>query len=297
MESLKQAVMAYASRNANFDGVAMSPVTGLMMKYIETPGRELRTISRSLFCLVLQGTKRIVVGREEQIFCAGQSFIIGPGMPVVSSALGASAHEPYIAIAIELEMTVLRQIVAQLAKENRLPQFDTRTRSGEDAKAAVLNCALRLTQLIDRPEAIPILRPAIMQELHYWLLVGQHGDALRSLVDPKSCASRIAAALAILRADYRSRVPVERLAAAAGMSLTAFHRHFKHMISMTPGQYQKHRRLIEARRLMLEEGVSASRAAFDVGYESVSQFTREYRRLFQAPPKRDAVRFRLNRAA
>ncbi len=131
-----------------------------------------------------------------------------------------------------------------------------------------------------------------MRELHYWLLSGQHGAALRSLAAPDSNVSRLAAAIAILRQEYRSRIPVERLAAAAAMSLTAFHKHFKHMTSLSPGQYQKRLRLIEARRLMLDEGFSASSAAFEVGYESVSQFTREYRRLFQAPPKRDALRVR-----
>ncbi|HEX6997493.1 MAG TPA: helix-turn-helix domain-containing protein [Gammaproteobacteria bacterium] len=144
----------------------------------------------------------------------------------------------------------------------------------------------------DRPEATPLLHEGIMRELHYWLLSGPHGDALRALADPTSHASRLGAAIAILRAEYRSRIPVERLAAAAGMSLTAFHKHFKRLTSLSPGPYQKRLRLIEARRLMLEEGYPASRAAFEVGYESVSQFTRDYGRLYLAPPKRDVLRFR-----
>jgi AraC-like DNA-binding protein len=147
-------------------------------------------------------------------------------------------------------------------------------------------------RLLDRPDAISLLRPGIMRELHYWLLSGQHGLALRALAGPDSHPSRLAAAVAILRAEYRSRIPVERLADAAAMSLTAFHKHFKHMTSLSPVQYQKRLRLIEARRLMLDEGFSASNAAFEVGYESVSQFTREYGRLFQVPPKRDALRAR-----
>jgi AraC-like DNA-binding protein len=169
---------------------------------------------------------------------------------------------------------------------------DTRTLFVEDTGAAALDCASRLVRLLDRPEAIPLLRPGIMRELHYWLLSGQHGAALRSLAAPESTVSRLAPAIAILRAEYRSRIPVERLATAAAMSLTAFHKHFKHMTSLTPGQYQKRLRLIEARRLMLDEGFSASSAAFEVGYESVSQFTREYARMFQATPKRDALRAR-----
>jgi AraC-like DNA-binding protein len=147
-------------------------------------------------------------------------------------------------------------------------------------------------RLCDRPNAIPVLRPGIMRELHFWLLSGQHGSDLRALCDPASHANQLAAAVAILRAEYRSRISIKRLARAAGMGLSAFHTHFKRMLSLSPGQYQKRLRLIEARRLMLDQGASASSAAFEVGYESVSQFTREYARLFKVPPKRDALRIR-----
>jgi AraC-like DNA-binding protein len=158
-----------------------------------------------------------------------------------------------------------------------------------DTEEAALDCAARLMRLLDRPEATPLLRPGILRELHYWLLSGSHGHDLRALADPSSHGSRLGATIAILRAEYRSRIPVERLAEVAAMSLTAFHKHFKHMTSLTPGQYQKRLRLIEARSLMLNEGFSATSAAFEVGYESISQFTREYRRMFQVPPKRDAL--------
>ena len=151
-----------------------------------------------------------------------------------------------------------------------------------------MNCISRLVNLLHRPEAVALLRPGIMRELHYWLLSGPDGDSLRTLADPTSHARRLAMVTAILRDEFRSRVTIDRLAATAGMSLTAFHKHFKHMTTLTPGQYQKRLRLIEARRLLLDEGYSASSAAFEVGYESVSQFTREYRRLFHVPPKRDA---------
>lgn len=141
-----------------------------------------------------------------------------------------------------------------------------------------------------RPEVAPFMSPGITRSLYYRLLSGPHSSALRTLAKPDSHAGRLAAAIAILRAEYRSRVPVDRLAAEAGMSLTSFHKHFKHMTSLTPGQYQKRLRLVEARRLMLDEGSSASNAAFAVGYESVSQFTRDYGDLFQMPPKRDVLR-------
>nr|WP_163500888.1 AraC family transcriptional regulator [Halomonas socia] len=290
MNSLKQAVQTYASHHANSDGLALTPVSGLRMMRLEAPAGDLHSVYRPLICLVLQGAKLLIVGREERVFYAGQSVIVSADMPVVGRIVQASRNEPYLAIAVELEMATLRELAAHMGSHHpqrlsRMPTLFT-----IDTEAALLDCASRLMRLLDHPDATPLLRPGIMRELHYWLLSGPHGTALRALADPNSHAGRLAAAIAILRAEYRSRVPVERLAEEARMSLTAFHKHFKHMTSLTPGQYQKRLRLIEARRLMLDEGSSASNAAFEVGYESVSQFTRDYGRLFQAPPKRDVLR-------
>lgn len=292
MNSLNQAVRAYASRHANRDGLAFTPVPGLRMMCVETPAGDLHSVYKPLICLVLQGAKRMIVGKEERTFFAGQSVIVSADMPVVGRIVQASRSEPYLAVAVELEMAILRELTTQMASVRPQRPSEIRTLFAEDTEAAVIDCALRLMRLLDRPEATPLLRPGIMRELHYWLLSGSHGVALRTQADPDSYAGRLAAAISILRTAYRSRLPMERLAAEAGMSLTAFHKHFKRMTSLTPGQYQKRLRLIEARRLMLDEGFSASNAAFEVGYESVSQFTREYGRLFEVPPKRDALRMR-----
>jgi AraC-like DNA-binding protein len=292
MDQLKQAVRTYAGAHANGDGLALTPVPGLRMMCLESPAGDLHSVYRPLVCLILQGAKRMIVGREERVFSAGQSVIVSADMPVVGRIVQASPSEPYLAIAVELEMSTLRDVAVQLGDVPAQRPSEMRTLFADDTNAAALDCASRLMRLLDRPDAIPLLRPGITWELHYWLLSGQHGPALRALAAPDSHASRLGAAIAILRAEYRSRVSVERLAAAAAMSLTAFHKHFKHMTSLTPGQYQKRLCLIEARRLMLDEGFSASSAAFEVGYESVSQFTREYGRLFQVPPKRDALRAR-----
>ncbi|WEX10951.1 AraC family transcriptional regulator [Chelativorans sp. AA-79] len=292
MDALKDVVRNYAAHHANNEGLALTPVPGLRMMCVESPPGDLHSIYRPLVCLVLQGAKRMTVGREQHVFFAGQSVIVSADMPVVGRIVQASPDEPYIAIAVELEMATLRELAAHLGDSRAQRPSEIRTLFSEHTNDAVLDCAMRLMQLIDRPDAMPLLRPGIMRELHYWLLSGQHGRALRALAAPDGHESRLAAAIAILREEYRSRIPVERLATAAAMSLTAFYKHFRHMTSLTPGQYQKRLRLIEARRLMLEEGFSASSAAFEVGYESVSQFTREYGRLFKASPKRSVLRFR-----
>lgn len=292
MDSLKQTVRGYASRHSNSDGLALTPVPGLIMKYVERPHGNLQAVARPLTILVLQGAKRMIVGREERTFSAGQTCIVSADMPVATQILQASPSEPYLAIGVELEVATLCDVASELGTKSVKQPSLTRTLFGQDTEAAALDCMSRLAHLIDNPEAIRLLRPGIIRELSYWLLSGQHGEALMALCDPGSYASRLASAIAILKSEYRSRILIERLAVAAGMSLTAFHKHFKRMTSLTPGQYQKRLRLVEARRLMLEEGASASSAAFAVGYESVSQFTREYGRLFQAPPKRDALRVR-----
>lgn len=153
--------------------------------------------------------------------------------------------------------------------------------------ARVADCALRLMRLLKRPDAIPVLRPLVMRELHYWLLRGRHGAAIHGLARPDGRAHRIARAVAVLRGEFDLPLRVEHLAAMAGMSASTFHYHFRAVTSLSPIQFQKQLRLVEARRRMLGEGCPASRAAFAVGYGSVTQFTREYTRMFGLPPERD----------
>ncbi|MGU3495652.1 AraC family transcriptional regulator N-terminal domain-containing protein [Xanthobacteraceae bacterium A53D] len=296
LDALKSAVRNHAERHANKDGLAFTPVPGLRMMQVTVPRGELHSIYRPLICLILQGAKRLTIGSELRVVTAGQSVIVSADLPVVGQIVEATPAAPYMAVAVELEMSLLRAVTAQAGEPPEQRLASARTVFTEDTDAHVLGCAQRLMELIERPDAVPLLRPGLMMELHYWLLAGRHGADLRALAAPESHASRLSAAIAILRADFRDRVPVERLAEAAAMSLTAFHQHFKRMTSLTPGQFQQRLRLIEARRLMLDEGHSATQAAFAVGYESVSQFTREYGRLFQLSPKRDALRVRAQQA-
>lgn len=291
MNSLKQAVQTYARRHANSDGLALTPLPGLRMMCLEEPAGDLHSVYKPLVCLVLQGSKRILVGNQQRVLSAGQSAIVSADMPVVGRIVQASRSEPYLAVAVELDMVILRELTAHIGNATAKPSSEMQTLFAQDTEAELIDCASRLMKLLDHPRSAALLRPGIMQELHYWLLAGPHGTALRDVADPDSYASHLAAAIETLRTEYKTRVPVEQLAAKAGMSSSSFHKHFKHMTSLTPGQYQQRLRLIEARRLMLDEGCSASSAAFEVGYESVSQFTREYGRLFQAPPKRDALRY------
>ncbi|MPZ47670.1 MAG: helix-turn-helix domain-containing protein [Betaproteobacteria bacterium] len=285
-DQLKDAIRRYSAKHSNHDGLALPPVPGLRMMCVESPRGKPHSTYRPLVCLVLQGAKHLLVGTQESICLAGQSVIVSADMPVTGQVVEASARKPYMALAVELDMALLRELGDRFAATASVAVPRTRTLFLQKTEDAIMDCAIRLMRLIGRPDAIPVLHAGLMKELHYWLLSGPHGAQLRAIAAWESISSRLGRAVAILREDFRDRIPAERLADAAVMGLTAFHRHFKALTSLTPGQYQKRLRLIEARRLMLYESVNASTAAFEVGYESVSQFTREYGRMFGAPPKR-----------
>ena len=262
---------------------------GAMRAY--APTGLVRSIYKPLVCLVLQGTKQVTVGPDTHEFTAGKSAIVTAHVPVISRITQASRAEPYLALAMELDAAILLDLAGQMPGK---PGDSPGVVLVDDTDAAVADCALRLVLLLGRPEAIPVLRPSIMRELHYWLLQGRHKAAIRDLARPGGVAHRIARAIAVLRGEFDRPLRIERLAAVAGMSMSSFHHHFRAVTSLAPMQFQKQLRLIEARRRMLGEQIPASRVAFAVGYESVPQFTREYARMFGLPPGRDRSE---NRAA
>ncbi len=281
--ALQHAVRRYVDAHGDASGAAVAPMPGVGLIRACAPGGITKTIYKPLVCLILQGSKQVTVGAQTYDFAAGQSAIVSADVPVTSRITRASRAEPYLALAVELDMAVLLDLSAQVGPAGAVVPAVLL----DATNAAVADCALRLMRLLERPEAVAVLRPSIMRELHYWLLAGQHGQAIRGLAQPGGVGQRIARAVAVLRAEFDRPLPVERLAAAAGMSPSTFHHHFRAVTSLSPGQFQKQLRLIEARRRMLSDGLPANRAAFAVGYESVSQFTREYGRMFGLSPGRD----------
>ncbi|MBB4005535.1 AraC family transcriptional regulator [Aurantimonas endophytica] len=287
MQALRQAVFDYAGQHANGDGLAVTPVAGLRMMRVDIPAGPLRSIYRPLVCLVLQGSKQMTIGRTEQIFSAGQSVIVGADVPVIGQIVEAAAREPYLAVAIELDAVIMQEVALEMGStvEVEPPAAPLFVETLDDT---IIDCAMRLMRLLDHPQAVDVVRPAIMRELHYWLLNSENGPALRSLSVPGGHGERIARAVDILRSSFSDPIPVESLAAAANLSPSAFHRHFKALTSLSPLQFQKQLRLIEARRLMLAKGYTATQAAGTVGYESASQFSREYSRMFGTTRKRES---------
>lgn len=291
MTTLCEAVRRYTELHAGSDGVAPSPIPGLTTVRTYAPTGLVHGIPRPLVCLVLQGSKRVNFGVQSFDFHPGDSLLITADVPTVSQVTRASLAEPYLALVLELDTATIAELALRIAEEaddSSLPVWLERT----DGDVAAV--ALRLMRLLDRPAAVPILHAQLLRELHYWLLTGRHGRALRQLGLQDSRTQRLARAVALLRSGYAKRMRVEDLADAVGMSLSSFHQHFRAMTSLSPLQFQKQLRLIEARRRMVSEGASASSAAFAVGYESVPQFTRDYGKFFGQPPLRDtkAVRSR-----
>ena len=284
-EALKRAVWRYADQHAYDDGMVATSIPGVRMMRVYAPTGVIRTLYKPLVCLVLSGAKQVIAGTAVHAFAAGQSLIVSVDRPIIGRVVCASRDEPYLALALDLDMGVMREVMGEVAAVGEPAPHDD-SLFLEDTSEAVADCALRLVRLLDRPDAIPVLRPSIVKEMHYWLLAGRHGAAIRRLALADGHVQRVARAVAILRAEFTQPIPVERLAAAAGMSLSSFHQHFKAVTSLSPLQFHKQLRLLEARRLMLSDELSASRAAFEVGYESVPQFTREYARMFGAPPRR-----------
>jgi AraC-like DNA-binding protein len=205
-------------------------------------------------------------------------------VPTVSQITLANLAKPYLSLVLEIDAAVVAELVAEMGAVPFLADAPIRVDATE---IEVADAALRLLRLIDRPETIPILQAQLLRELHFWLLSGKHGGAIRALGIPGSHAQRIARAVNLIRAQLAAPLRVEQLASTAGMGLSSFHEHFRAITSLTPLQFQKQLRLIAARRLMLSAGEPISNAAYAVGYESVPQFTREYARLFGIPPARD----------
>ncbi|KAA0111689.1 AraC family transcriptional regulator [Methylobacterium sp. P1-11] len=284
-EPLREAVDRYTSSYPGAGGLTATAIPGLTLVRAAAPSGLVHAINRPLVCIVLQGSKHVTTGNQAFTFSGGASLLITADMPTVSQITEASAERPYLSLVLELDTAVLAELLTQM--DGTPPPGPVHSVAVDPTDTEAADTALRLIRLLDRPASIAMLQAQLVRELHYWLLLGRHGAAMRVLGWPGGHAEHIAHAVAVLRAEYAHPLSIERLAAVAGMSPSSFHLHFRGVTSLSPIQFQKQLRLIEARRLMLAEGFGAGRAAYAVGYESVPQFTREYGRMFGQSPARE----------
>ena len=283
-DALLDRARRYADAHADGDGVAATPVDGLVILRETAPTTLQYAVSKPLMALVLQGNKRVTMGSRSFDFGAGESLLITTDVPTVSQITSASRVLPYYSLVLELDPAIIAGLVSEMDPAPCRTDQPVRV---DPTEPEVADAALRLLRLLDRPDTLAVLGPQLSRELHYWLLIGRHGPAVRALGVTDSHAERIARAVSILRNRYAEPIRIEALAHAAGMSLSAFHVHFRSITSLSPLQFQKQLRLIEARRRMLAQGEGVADAAYAVGYESIPQFTREYGRMFGQPPARD----------
>lgn len=249
-------------------------------------------IYRPSLCVVFKGAKEIMFGTTRLDYAEMECLIVNVDVPALGKMVGATPESPYIGMTLEFDTAILREVLQQVPSLPKAASSASPSLFVGQIDSSLADCLTRLTRLMSTPEAIPVLFPMIMREFHYWLLTGPYGAEIVKLAVPETHAERVAKAVHFLRAHFAEPIRVEQLAAVAMMSVSSFHHHFRTMTSMTPVQYQKQLRLIEARRLMLSETASVLEAAYHVGYESVSQFSREYSRFFGLAPKRDVMMFR-----
>ena len=242
--------------------------------------------------LFAQGYKRISFGGTSHL-CDGATLLLASvDMPVVSEIVEATESVPYLSMTLKLDMTLVREILSQ--EELRAGQGLRPGGGLAFGKTTIdlLEAGSRLLTLLDKPEDVPFLGNLMQREILYRLLRGPYGQRLRAIVTTGDQSHRVAKAIAWLRANYAKPLGVEKLAKVAQMGVSTFHHHFHVLTDMSPLQYQKRLRLQVARQRMLVDGIDAASAAFEVGYESASQFNREYSRMFGQPPIRDVKTLR-----
>lgn len=240
-----------------------------------------------VLCIVVQGAKKVSPNKESYVCSAARYLVISVDLPMNGFTVEATPEKPYLALTLSLDLAELCEIIAQTGNRVERKQNSTLGISISNTDTFLLDAALRLTSLLDTPKDISFLAPITIREIYYRLLVGEQGNAICQIATSGSHMQRIAEAIKIIKESFDQPLKIEHLAEHVHMSLSSFHRHFKATTSLSPLQFQKRLKLLKARQLMLTQSTDATQAAFEVGYGSPSQFSREYSRMFGAPPHRD----------
>jgi len=253
-----------------------------------------QTVYSPMVCIIAQGRKRVVIGNITLDYDAASYLISSVHLPVSGSVTEASRDRPYLALSLALDPKVLADFLFNLHPEQCDPG-PLRGIAVSRYAPELLEAFVRLLRLLDRPEEIAPLASLLIREIHYRLLTGDHADMLRAVAMQESRTAQINRVIDWIRQNFASPLRIDTLARLADMSPASLHRHFKAITAMSPLQYQKQLRLQEARHLLLSKNDDAAAAGFAVGYGSPSQFSREYHRLFGAPPRQDIDRLRATR--
>ncbi|SFS09872.1 AraC family transcriptional regulator [Sphingomonas jatrophae] len=275
-------------RHVRGTGICTTAMPHVSLIRADQPSTPTPAVYEASLCLIAQGSKRVSIGEHSVVYDAAHYLLVSVDLPLVGHVIEASPESPYLCCKIDLDPAIVADLM--VAEGGAVPRTDLPVLGVYPSDPDLIDAACRLVRLLDRPETIDALAPLIEREILYRLLTGPHGPMLRHVATAGSHLNQVSRAIAAIRRRFDGQIRIEDVAAEAGMSPSSLHAHFKAITRMTPLEYQKQLRLQEARRLMLMGGATAGTAGFAVGYESPSQFSREYRRLFGAPPRQDIER-------
>jgi AraC-like DNA-binding protein len=283
-------ILRYTDAQAG-DGPYVTPIADVLILRSDQEKPPVQRLFAPAICIVAQGAKSAVFGNRPFEYHAGEALVVSVATPSLGRVMQASPTEPCLVLAIALDMALMREVAERLNVFEAMGHDSERGVWVTDFTGPLNDCAVRIMRLFDTPQAIATIYPLIMQEMYFWLLTGPHGRQMADSIFGNSVSRRVKDAVDWLRQRFSHAVRLDELAAVAQLSPSAFHRQFKSLTSLTPLQYQKKLRLTEARRLMTLEGANVETAAFQVGYASQSQFSREYVRMFGEPPLRHLKNF------
>jgi AraC-like DNA-binding protein len=286
---------ALIDRHVVGTGICSTAMPHVSLIRADAPSTPTPAVYEASLCLIAQGSKRVSIGEHSVVYDAAHYLLVSVDLPLIGHVLDASPERPYLCCKIDLDAAMLADLMA--SEGGGMARTDLPVLGVYPGDPDLIDAACRLVGLLDRPDTIRALAPLIEREILYRLLTGPHGPMLRHVATAGSHLNQVSRAIAAIRRRFDAPIRIDDVAAEAGMSSSSLHVHFKAITRMTPLEYQKQLRLQEARRLMLAEGATASTAGFAVGYESPSQFSREYRRLFGAPPRADIERLHAEPAA
>lgn len=293
------AIAADTLRHVPGEGMHDTAVPGLMLIRADAPTQPIHSLYRPALCVLAQGAKEVGLGAQRYVYDAAHCLVVSVDLPIRGQVTQASADAPYLCLCIDLDPALLAELAMEM-QAGAAPAAEEDTDNPalfvSETTPELADACLRLLRLLDRPGERAAMAPLILREIHYRVLTGEQGAVARRIAAGQGRLAPVQRAIAVLKAQFRGAVSVAALADAAGMSASAFHRHFKTVTGLTPLQYRNRLRLQEARQAMLARGEDAASAGFAVGYDSPSQFSRDYVRLFGTPPARDVARLRASGA-
>ncbi len=270
----------------------VTAIPGLLLFRQDEPSKPTSLMYEPRVCVIAQGAKRVMLGDDTYVYDAQHFLLTSVDLPTVVQVINASREKPCLGLVLNIDQREISQLMVDSNLPPPRPQQSSRGMATGEVTLPLLTAFQRLIDLLDEPRDIPILAPISEREIFYRLLVSDQGARLRQIASAGSQSNQIARAINWLKGNFTKPLRIDDLAEQVNMSTSTFHHHFRAVTAMSPLQYQKWLRLNEARRLMLAEDQDATTAAFQVGYESPSQFSREYSRLFGAPPLRDITSLR-----